>query len=402
MLFLPLLQHFLHAMQTFALPGMRCGKTSQIRIFFMNNVFRKAPFILALGCLILAGCGDQTQKSTARAPIEVATTTMTAAAEHIWVETLGLTEGVRQAEVRAQVSGILEKINYHEGDRVKAGDSLFQIDPAPYRAALDQALGSCREIKAQLAQQEREALRYKKLYEARAGSKKQWDDAQSAVNITRGQLASAEAAVRNARIELVRTQVKAPSNGIVSRSLVNTGALITPTETLLATITQPEQLRVTFSVSERDLANARITTDNKVRLRLNDVDMVPAKLDYVSPILDAQSATLNLRATLDKPHGLRPGQYVHVQLQTRTLPEVFRVPQKAVLQKADGTYLVYRLEDGHARAVEVELGSWKDKDWIVLSGLNAGDKIITNQIQRLRDGAAVTERAAPTPAEKAQ
>ena len=72
MLFLPLLQHFLHAMQTFALPGMRCGKTSQIRIFFMNNVFRKAPFILALGCLILAGCGDQTQKSTARAPIEVA------------------------------------------------------------------------------------------------------------------------------------------------------------------------------------------------------------------------------------------------------------------------------------------------------------------------------------------
>ncbi len=368
----------------------------------MHNAFLKTSLAIASVCLVLAGCGDQTQKTTARAPIEVAATTMSAAPEHIWVETLGLAEGVRQAEVRAQVSGTLEKINYQEGDRVKAGDSLFQIDPAPYKAALDQALGSCREIKAQLAQQEREALRYKKLYEARAGSKKQWDDAQSAVNITRGQLASAEAAVRNARIELVRTQVKAPSNGIVSRSLVNTGALITSTETLLATITQPEQLRVTFSVSERDLAGAQIPTDNKVRLRLNDTDMVDAKLDYVSPILDAQSATLNMRATLDAPHGLRPGQYVHVQLQTKTLPEVFRVPQKAVLQKADGTYLVYRLEDGHARAVQVKLGTWKDKDWIVLSGLNAGDKIITNQIQRLRDGAAVIERSAESPAEKAQ
>ncbi len=351
----------------------------------------KSSLILVACSLILAGCGQKDAKVAARAPIPVMTVTMKPAPEGIWVETLGLTEGLQQAEVRAQVSGILEKINYREGDRVKAGDSLFQIDPAPYRAALDQARGTVREVSAQLAQQQREAQRYKKLWDARAGSKKDYDDALSAVHITRGQLATAQAAERNAAIELERTRVNAPSDGIVSRALVNTGALVSATETLLATITQPEKLRVTFSVSENDIKNAVITTDNAVRIRLNEADMIEARLDYVSPILDSTSATLNLRATLPETSGLRPGQYVHVQLQTRTMDNVCRVPQSAVLQKADGTYLVYVLDNNKARAVEVILGNWVERDWVVLEGLKAGDKVIVNQIQRLRDGAAVRE-----------
>lgn len=122
----------------------------------------KSSLVAVAGCLLLAGCGKEPPKTIARAPIAVQTVTMKPAAESLWIETLGLTEGMQQAEVRAQVSGILEKINYREGDRVKAGDSLFQIDPAPYRAALDQASGTVREVKAQLAQQQREAERYKK------------------------------------------------------------------------------------------------------------------------------------------------------------------------------------------------------------------------------------------------
>ncbi len=352
----------------------------------------KSSLVAVAGCLLLAGCGKEPPKTIARAPIAVQTVTMKPAAESLWIETLGLTEGMQQAEVRAQVSGILEKINYREGDRVKAGDSLFQIDPAPYRAALDQATGTVREVKAQLAQQQREAERYKKLWEARAASKKEYDDAASAVSITRGQLATAQAAERNARIELERTRVNAPSDGIVSRSLVNTGSLVSATETLLATITQPEKLRVTFSVSETDIKNTTVTTDNKVRIRLNDSDMVEAKLDYVSPILSSTSATLNLRATLPETAELRPGQYVHVQLETKVLDNVCRVPQSAVLQKADGTYLVYLFDNGRARAVEVKLGTWKDRDWIVLSGLKAGDQVIVDQIQRLRDGSPVKIR----------
>ena len=112
----------------------------------------KSSLILVACSLILAGCGQKDAKVAARAPIPVMTVTMKPAPEGIWVEALGLTEGLQQAEVRAQVSGILEKINYREGDRVKAGDSLFQIEPAPYRAALDQARGTVREVSAQLAQ----------------------------------------------------------------------------------------------------------------------------------------------------------------------------------------------------------------------------------------------------------
>lgn len=111
----------------------------------------KSSLVAVAGCLLLAGCGKEPPKTIARAPIAVQTVTMKPAAESLWIETLGLTEGMQQAEVRAQVSGILEKINYREGDRVKAGDSLFQIDPAPYRAALDQASGTVREVKARLS-----------------------------------------------------------------------------------------------------------------------------------------------------------------------------------------------------------------------------------------------------------
>lgn len=128
----------------------------------------------------------------------------------------------------------------------------------------------------------------------------------------------ARANEESARINLERTAVKATSDGIVSRSLVNTGTLVSATDTLLATITQPEEMRIVFAVSERDLDGATITLENKVRLRLDNGKTVDAKLDYVARQIDPTSASLMMRAKVPAgTPGVVPGQFVHVQLQTR-------------------------------------------------------------------------------------
>lgn len=341
---------------------------------------------LLCSALLISGCQDKKSTPIERPPIAVTHMLVHSSNENIWVEALGEAEGVKQAEVRAQVSGILKKIAYQEGDRVKAGDTLFLIDPDTYRAAYNAAVAERKQVEAQLAQERREAQRYKTLYESKAVSKKTWDDAQSAVDIRLANLRMAKASEESARIDLERTRVKATSDGIVSRAMVNTGTLVSATSTLLATITQPEQMRVVFAVSERDLDGANITLENRVRLLTDEGKTVEAKLDYVARQIDPSSATLTMRALVPSgTPGIVPGQFVHVQLQTRVENNAVRVPQRAVMQKPDGTYQVYVIENGLARARAVTVGLWKDSDWIVLSGIADGEMIVTDQMQRMRD-----------------
>lgn len=364
-------------------------------LFSNNNMtllprsFARAGFAACAGlmcsALLLTGCQEKKAVQVQRPPIPVTYVTATIADENIWVEALGETEGVKQAEVRAQVSGILEKIAYKEGD------TLFLIDQDTYRAAYNAAVAERKQVEAQLVQERREAERYKRLYESKATSKKTWDDAQSTVDIRVANLRMARANEESARINLERTAVKATSDGIVSRSLVNTGTLVSATDTLLATITQPEEMRIVFAVSERDLDGATITLENKVRLRLDNGKTVDAKLDYVARQIDPTSASLMMRAKVPAgTPGVVPGQFVHVQLQTRVEKHAIRVPQRSVIQKPDGTYQVYVIRGDVARAVPVTVGLWKDTDWIILSGLEAGDKVVTDQIQRMRDKQPVT------------
>lgn len=341
---------------------------------------------LICSALVLTGCQDKKPVTTTKAPTPVSFLTVKASDEGIWAEALGTAEGVREAEVRAQVSGTLEKIAYKEGDRVKKGDTLFVLDQDLYRAAYNAAVASRKQAEAQLAQNKREAQRYKTLFEAKAVSKKTWDDAQSAADISEASVRMARANEETARINLERTEVKATSDGIVSRALVNPGTLVSATSTLLTAITQPERMRIVFAVSERDLAGAVVTLENPVRLLLDDGTTVEAKLDYVARQMDAASASLTLRAAVPEgTPGIVPGQFVHVQLQTRIVNNAFRVPQKAVVQKPDGVYQVFVIANDTACARDITVGTWKSTDWIVLSGLKEGDRVITDHIQRMRN-----------------
>lgn len=363
------------------------------------------PVVLAsalAALLVLAGCQKDAGPVVAHAPLEVKTMTVTTGDEYRWIEALGQAEGVREAEVRAQVSGILQEISYKEGDRVKRGQTLFVIDPQTYRAALNSAVAQREQAKAQLAQDERELARNQKLLAARAISSKEVDDARSSVAVRRAELAAAKAQVETARINLERTQVAAPSDGLVGASEVNTGTLVSASTTLLALITQPEEMRIRFTISERDLAGAAINLNNRVRLMPADGQFIDTTLDYVAGQMDSETASLLMRARVPSSvQGIVPGQFVHVQLQAQLLHNVARVPQDAVFQLPDGGYQVYVVREGKAQPVDVKLGHWAETDWIVTGGLNAGDEVIINNVQRLRRNLPVKVAGSPQTADAA-
>ena len=192
--------------------------------------------------------------------------------------------------------------------------------------------------------------------------------------------------------------VPAPVDGIAGKSEVNIGSLISAGTTLLTSITQPDTLRVSFAIGDKSLAGATLTKDNLVRVFLPDSkEFLPAKLDFISQQVDANRGTLRLRAVLPPTDKFLPGQYVQVRLMMGEYQNAYLVPQGIVRQKSDGTYSVYVMEEGVARERGVLLGNWEGKDWIVTGGLKPGDKVITNQILRLREGIKVKEKNASEP-----
>ncbi len=359
---------------------------------FTKSAVRLTALFLS-GILLLgsqSGCGDSNKEASSKKALAVHVINAKATDELLWIETLGQVEGAKEVEIRAQVSGTLEKITYKEGEEVKEGQTLFILDDAPYEAALRTAKAGAAEARATLEKAELDAKRYEGLYKANAASKKQRDDAISARKIARAQLSQALAKVSDAQVDMDRTRVKATSDGVASRSEVNLGALVSATTTRLATLTQPDKLRVKFQLSERDFAGRTVGLTNTVRLYDATRKEIAATLDYVSRQIDVATSTRALRATIAAGSGLVPGQLVSVQLAIDTLKGVFRIPQRGVQQLPDGSYQVFTAVDGKVHPVTVKVGPWKDTDWIILSGLKEGDAVIVDQLQRLREGTAIS------------
>ena len=278
-----------------------------------------------------------------------------------------------------------------------AGEQIIEnagLEKDPYEAQLRQARAQTQQAKTQLIKARRDAKRASELIKVNAVSRQEYDDAQSALAVAKSALALAQAQQTNAEIDLSHAMVPAPVDGIAGKSEVNIGSLITSGTTLLTSITQPDTLRVSFAVSDKNLVGAQLTKDNLVRVFIPDTkDFLPAKLDYIGQQIDADRGTLRLRAVLPPTKKLLPGQYVEVRLMLGEYKDAYLVPQGVVRQRSDGTYSVYVIEEGVAREKEVLLGNWEGSDWIVTNGLKPGDKVITNQILRLRDGLRVTEKS---------
>ena len=343
------------------------------------------PFLLAL-----AGCKEETKVVHVAAPLPVETITVHAADEPHWIETVAQAEAGAGIDVKPQATGRLLKIACIEGDHVEAGDVLFEIDPSSLVAQLEAAQASRRQLESELAQAERELRRTKGLFESGAGTRQAYDNAISTRAQKAASLAQAKANESSARIDLDRTKVTAPVSGFVSRAQVNPGSVVVRESTVLATITQTDDIRIVFAPSDRDLEGAEITRATPVRVFRADGHELPASIDYVASAYDSARGTRTIRARIPTSDSVLPGEFLRVRLQTTIDKGAWRVPQAAVRQLPDGTYALFVVRDGHAKRIPVIVGLWEGKDWVIRKGLQDGDQIIVNQMLKLRDGAAVT------------
>jgi membrane fusion protein (multidrug efflux system) len=354
--------------------------------------FQFRPFtpILIAATLALSACSDnKTAAPPPMGPLPVTVLEVQPQKIPTAIEVMAQTEGARETEVRARIGGILTKRLYQEGETVKAGQPLFQIDPEPYRIALSEA-------RAKSDQASREMKRLKGLIEAKAISQKEYDDAVSTNAI-------AQAALRQAELNLAWTTVTAPVAGTTGRAVKSEGNLVTVgSDSLLTAIHQLNPMWVRFSLGESDLAKfpgGRITEKDisGVELLLGNGTAypVPGKLNFLASNIDTTLGTQALRAEFDNPDNqLLPGQFVRIRLLTGERDGVFLVPQSAVVQTEQGALLMLADADNKVAPRPVQAGEWRGKDWIILGGLKAGDKVIVDNLMKLRPGAPVAPNSA--------
>jgi membrane fusion protein (multidrug efflux system) len=294
------------------------------------------------------------------------------------------------------VAGILEKRNYTEGAGVHAGQSLFTIDTAPFEAAARRAEADVTAAEARLANASRNAKRTKPLFEAKAASQKDYDDAVSAEDVAAADLKGARARLTEARLNLGYTKVESPISGFASRALKSEGSLIAGPADLLTTVTQVDPIYVNFGLSEGEQTQMKkeaaagklaLPRDGKfeVAIRFEDgsVYQRPGRLAFTDVRVNNQTGTSDARAELPNPAGeVRPGQFVRAILKGAKRVDAIVVPQRAVMEGAQGK-MVYLLADNKAMPRPVTVGEWTGTDWIITSGLQPGDKVIVDGLAKI-------------------
>lgn len=307
------------------------------------------------------------------------------------------TAGSREVEVRARVPGILLKRNYQEGASVQRGHSMFLIDPAQYEAAVARAEADVAAAEARVAQASRNAKRTRPLYEAKAASQKDLDEAVSAEEVANADLKAARARLTEARLNLGYTKVEAPSSGITSRALKSEGTLVAGPEVLLTTITQLDPMYVNFGISQAEQARLqqdaaagklKLPKDNRfeVAIRLEDgrVYSRSGKLAFTDVRLNNQTGTSDARAEIPNPAGeIRPGQFVRAILKGAERPDAVSVPQRAVAEGPQGKMVYVLSPDSKAMPRPIAVGDWTGSEWIVTSGLQPGDKVIVDGLAKI-------------------
>ena len=349
---------------------------------------------------VLAGCGKGAAPGPGGPggvppPPEVSVITVQASTLPIELEYAGQTAGSRETEVRARVAGILQRRLFTEGSTVKAGQPLFQIDPANLQnqaASLDAAVALA---KARVDQARRDQARLVPLIAEKAISQKEFDDAKSAADIADATLKQTQAQANEARLNLGYTRVVAPIGGITSTANKSEGSLVTAADSLLTTIVQTNPIYVNFSVSESEFIslNQRVKAGKlnvpgqrsggnlgfDVRVKLADGSLYPqsGKLNFSGQRVNPQTGSIDVRAEIPNADGsLRPGQFVRVLLGGATRPDTIGVPQRAVIDSPFGKIVFKVTPDNKLAPQPVELGGWSNGNWVITKGLQNGDRVL--------------------------
>ncbi len=385
-------------MRVVARDGQNAAKKEGTRV-------RHKRILVALAVTTLAACSGPQGPVAARGPTEVGVVTLAARSVSIVDELPGRTVAYRIAEVRPQVSGIVQKRMFDEGSEVKAGEQLYQIDAATYAAALRSAEAALQRAEAN---RDKAALlrdRYTPLRTADLVSKQAYDDAITGLAAAEADVASAKAQVETARINVVYCQVRAPIGGRVGRSLVTEGALVTSQQASpLAVVQQLDPVYVDITQSSVDMvklqrafASGELQHDDRdqaeVGLTLEDGSQYTehGKLQFSEVTVDPSTGAVVLRALFPNPRReLLPGMFVRARLTQATKRDALLVPQRGVTRNQQGNAVVFVVADGNIVAEHVVTAARTvGNDWLISSGLRAGDRVILDGLQKIRPGAQV-------------
>ena len=327
------------------------------------------------------------------------------------VELPGRVEPVREAEVRARVTGIVQRRLFQEGTNVSEGQPLFSIDPSELRASYAQIEASLRRARATAANAAAVVERYRPLVEENAISRQEYDAAVATSREATANVAEVQAQLRAAELQLGYTTVRAPIAGRVGRALVTEGALVSQAEgTLLTRIEQMSPVYVSFTQAASEITRLRRALDAgevvipagepvEVRLLLNDGTQypIPGVLDFLAQSVDPATGTVALRAEFPNPESLLlPGEFVRARIVAGQIANGIAVPQRAVTVGENGgsVYIVNREQQAEVRPVT--LGAMTGGQWIIEKGLQPGDRVITSNLQKIRPGAPVQPQSANT------
>ena len=366
-----------------------------------------AAILMLSGAVVLNGCDDKSQQSAQKSPPEVGVVTLKAAPVNMTTELPGRTSAYRVAEVRPQVSGIILKRNFVEGTDIKAGESLYQIDPAPYQATYNSAIGDLAKAQANARIAQVTLNRYKPLLGTKYISQQDYDTAAATLAQNNAAVRSAQAAVENARINLAYTKVSSPISGRIGKTAVTEGALVQNGQTTaLATVQQLDPLYVDLTQSSDDfmrlrnqLSSGELTQGKgkaPVTIVLNDGTTLKQKgtLEFSDVTVDQTTGSITLRAIVPNPdHSLLPGMFVRARVEEGVNQNALLVPQQAIARTPTGqaTAMVVNAED-KVDVREVSTQEAIGDKWLVTSGLKAGDRVISVGVQRAAQGAKVSPK----------
>jgi membrane fusion protein (multidrug efflux system) len=379
-----------------------------------NFALRAAPWCLIL---LLTACGKSGDPAPTSPPPLVGVITAHPQSVPLIQNLVGRLSAFRSADVNARVAGVLLKRAYVEGSEVKKGQLLFEIDPAPLKAELASATAQLAKDRAILGKARADLARYRRLHRQESIAEQTYTDQKFLVQQDEATVQMDEASVETARINLGYAYVRSPITGRAGQQQVTEGALVGQgSATLLTTVSQLDPLYVNFTIGVNNLnalqaaaarGDIQLTEPNKTTVKVTLPDGTPypepGTVDFSAPTVDPATGSVSLRALLPNPaFKLLPGSYVNLRLALGERHNAFLIPQPAVQRDITGTYVLVVEKDGKVVHRNVTTNGTQGVDWVVTSGLDAGDKVIVSGLQRVQIGAQAKTEPWQAPASTAK
>lgn len=366
---------------------------------------RRSAFLAAILPLLLTACAKKQGGPVNAAPMQVGVAAVEQRDVPLYGDWVATLDGYVNAQIQPQVSGYLIKQDYREGSVVHVGDILFEIDPRPFQATLDQAEGQLAQARAQLALADINVKRDTPLAQAHAIAQSQLDNEVQQQAAQGAAVRTAKANVEQAQLNLGFTNVRSLVTGIAGRAQTQVGNLVSQS-TALTTISQVNPIKVYFSISEQEYLalSGRVKAEGKadllssgnkvsLQLTLGNGDTYPyrGEIVFVDRQVNPQTGTLQIAGSFPNPHGLlRPGQFGRIKAETEVRHDALLVPQRAVTELQGSYQVAVVAPDNTVHIQNVALGPQLGSSWLITSGLQPNERVVTEGVSKLKDGMRVS------------